>query len=68
MCESIAATSGKATSFHRYARRVSPAKEWPDPAPGGAGPLIRDRYGSIRIEVVPSLISQPAVPRYFRTT
>jgi hypothetical protein len=36
--------------------------------PGGAGPLIRERYGSIRIAVVPSEISHPAVPRYFRTT
>src|SRR5580700_3062977 len=37
-------------------------------APCGAGPLIRDRYGSIKIEVVPSEISQPAAPRYFRMT
>src|ERR1700732_5565272 len=65
MCASMAATSGEATSPHPYARRVSPATGWP---PGGAGPLIRDRYGSIRIEVVPSVISQPAAPRYFRVT
>src|ERR1700675_4501074 len=65
MCASIAATSGEATSSHPYARRVSPAIEWP---PGGGGPLILDRYGSIRIQVVPSVISQPAAPRYFRVT
>src|SRR5260370_25544502 len=37
-------------------------------APGGRGPLIRDRYGSIRITVEPSLISHPAVPKYVRMT
>jgi hypothetical protein len=40
----------------------------PDPPPGVAGPLIRDKYGSTRIVVVPLVISHPAVPRYFRTT
>src|SRR5688500_736368 len=28
----------------------------------------RDRYGSIRTTVRPSVISQPAVPRYFSST
>ena len=47
---------------------MSPAMGCPDPPPGGAGPLIRDKYGSTRIVVVPLVISHPAAPRYSRTT
>src|SRR5579864_9601370 len=68
MWESIAVTSGTAMSFHPYRGRSSPGIRANGGRPGGCGPNIRDRYGSMRMTVVPSLILHPAVPRYSSDT
>src|ERR1700677_1525449 len=64
MCESMVAVSDTARSSEANSLRVSLAR-----IPSfGVLRFGRERYGAMRMVVVPSLTPQPAVPRYFSVT
>ena len=61
MWASMVAVSGSAMSSLANSLRESAGST----SSFGVTCLSRDKYGSMSTTVVPSLISQPAVPRYF---